>query len=69
MDDLVAAELTKQLRTLNRWLKLMAFVVLVGFVVIIILVYKVISLTHHLTGNVSNLQQKTEQTFKKNNPF
>lgn len=62
MDEVIIKQLTRQLRVLNIWLTFLGVVMIVGFVILGILIYKVLSFTHDVSNKFTTLQQKTEQS-------
>lgn len=62
MDEILARQLTRQLKLLNFWIRLFGIMMLIGFIIIGILIYKVITFTHNVENKFTSLQQKTEQT-------
>lgn len=61
MDELLIRQLTRQLRILNIWLTFLGVIFIVGFVILGILIYKVLSFTHDVSNKFTSLQ-KTEQS-------
>jgi len=61
MDEMLARQLTRQLSVLNRWIKFFGILFLIGFLVLGILIYKVISFTHNAEKKINNIQQTTSQ--------
>jgi hypothetical protein len=64
MDEVVARQLARQLKILNFWLRVFGLALLIGFIIIGILLYKVMAFTNQLTDRVDNFQQKTERTLQ-----
>ncbi|MDL2363605.1 MAG: hypothetical protein QFB86_04465 [Patescibacteria group bacterium] len=62
MEDLLVKQLTRQLKLLNFWITLFGTLFLVGFIILGVLVYKLVTFTHDTTAKFDALQQKTEQT-------
>jgi predicted PurR-regulated permease PerM len=62
MDEALIKQLTRQLRLLNIWITFFGIMFLVGFIVIGVLIYKVVTLTHDVSNKFDSVQQKTEQT-------
>ena len=62
MDEVLARQLTRQLKLLNFWITTLAVVMLVGFLILGYLIFKVITFTHDITDKFTDLQQKTSQT-------
>lgn len=62
MDEMLQRQLLRQLKFLNFWIKSLAVFMLVGFLVLGFLIYKVITFTHNIEDKFTALQQKTSQT-------
>lgn len=62
MDEVLLRQLTRQLKLLNFWITLFGTLFLVGFIVLGVLIYKVVTFTHEATSKINDLQQKTSQT-------
>jgi hypothetical protein len=62
MDDVLIKQLTHQLKFLNFWIRLFGVMFLIGFIVIGLLIYKVVSLEHKVNNNISNFEIKAKQT-------
>jgi predicted PurR-regulated permease PerM len=62
MDELLIKQLTRQLRLLNIWISFFGIIFLIGFLILGILVYKVVTLTDNVSNKFTSLQQKTEQS-------
>jgi cell division protein YceG involved in septum cleavage len=62
MDDILANQILKQIRFLNRWIKFMTVLLLLTVVVAGIVVYQAISYVHSAIKKVDNLQQQASQT-------
>ncbi len=62
MDELLLKQLTKQLKLLNFWITLFGTLFLIGFIILGVLVYKIVTFTQNTSAKFDRLQQKTEQT-------
>jgi predicted PurR-regulated permease PerM len=62
MDEVLLRQLTRQLKLLNFWLATMGTLILVAVIVCIVLLIKVVTFVHHTQDQISNLQQKTQQS-------
>ncbi|MBC7546887.1 hypothetical protein H7171_04045 [Candidatus Saccharibacteria bacterium] len=62
MDDILAQQILKQLKFLNRWIKFMTFVFVVTIVIAGVVVYKAVIFAHGAVNKVNNLQQQASQT-------
>ncbi len=62
MDEALLRQLTRQLKLLNFWITFFGVLFLIGFIVLGILIYKVVSFTHSAETKITNLQQTTSQT-------
>ena len=62
MDEVLIRQLTRQLKLLNFWITFFGVLFFIGFVIMGILIYKVVTLTHDVSNKFTGLQQKTEQT-------
>jgi predicted PurR-regulated permease PerM len=64
MDEVLIKQLTKQLKLLNIWITIFGVIFIIGFIVIGILIYKVVTLTDNVSNKFNGLQQKTDQVLK-----
>jgi hypothetical protein len=62
MDDLLQKQLLRQLKLLNFWITFFGVLFLVSMAILGILLFKVFTYVHHTTDQITNLQQKTEQS-------
>jgi hypothetical protein len=62
MDEALQKQLLRQLRLLNFWITFFGVLLLVTMAVLGFLLFKVVTYVHHTTDQLTNLQQKTEQS-------
>jgi len=62
MDEVLVRQLTRQLKLLNFWITFFGVLFVIGFIILGVLIYKVITFTHDAENKFTSLQQKTEQT-------
>ncbi len=62
MDEVLVRQLTRQLKLLNFWITLFGTCMLIGFVILAILIFKVITFTHDVSNKFTSLQQQTKQS-------
>lgn len=62
MDQALLAQLTRQLKILNFWITIFGSLILVSFIIIIFLLFKVVSFVQDTSQKVSDLQEKTSST-------
>jgi uncharacterized membrane protein len=60
MDELVAKQLTRQLKILNRWLIAMTTLFVLAMVIIGILLFKIITFVHDTRDRITDVQQKAD---------
>jgi hypothetical protein len=58
MDENLARQLERQLKIVNRWLKLLGLLFLIWFVVLGVLVFKVASYARTANSKINSLEQK-----------
>jgi cell division protein FtsL len=61
MDEAAAKQLSRQIRVLNRWVRLLALMFLVWFIVLAVLVVKIASYAHTATSKINGLEQKASK--------
>lgn len=62
MDEVLLKQLTRQLKILNVWISIFGSLILISFVIIIFLLFKVVTFVQDTSQKVSDLQQKTSNT-------
>ncbi len=62
MHETLLKQLTRQLKILNFWITLFGSLILISFVIIILLLFKVVTFVQDTSQKVSDLQQKTSNT-------
>lgn len=62
MDDALLKQLTRQLKLLNFWISVLGVMILVSFVVVIVLLFKVVSFVHDTSQKVTDIQSKASST-------
>lgn len=61
MDTELQKQLVRQLKTLNRWFKLFASIILILILVLAYLIFRVITFVHDTDQKLENLQHLTSQ--------
>ena len=61
MNEELTKQLIRQLKYLNRWLAVFGVTMIIGFIVIGILVFKLVAFMQDASDKITNLEQKTQK--------
>lgn len=62
MDEILLKQLVRQIKILNAWVTIFGSLVLVGFLIMLFLIFKVVTYVHDTTQKLSNLQSQAQNS-------
>lgn len=63
MNEQLTKQLIRQLKILNIWLAVFGITMIIGFVVLGVLIFKIVTFMQDASDKINNLEQRTQKVF------